>query len=101
MDYKFVSDGKRNVFKFYFKAIETSPSEAELKDTPPSSRLIPSEVKKEVWKRDKGTCVLCGAQENLHFDHDIPWSRGGASITADNVRILCARHNIEKRDKIE
>ena len=100
-DYKYVSDGERNVFKFYLKAMEGSPGGAESKYAPSSSRLIPSEVKKEVWKRDKGKCVLCGAQENLHFDHDIPWSKGGASITTENVRILCARHNIEKRDKIE
>lgn len=63
-------------------------------------RTIPSAVKREVWARDGGRCVLCGASEELHFDHEIPFSKGGASTTA-NVRILCARHNLRKGAKIE
>lgn len=101
VDYKTVSDGRRTVFKFYLEAREGPEPESQSGGTGPVSRLIPSEVKKEVWKRDKGRCVICGALDNLHFDHDIPWSKGGSSITARNVKILCARHNIQKRDKIE
>jgi len=33
-------------------------------------------------------------------DHDLPWSKGGTSITENNVQLLCARHNLEKRDRI-
>lgn len=99
-DSKVVSDGERKVFKFYLKATEKSPGQSEPIRLSAVRRLIPSEVKKEVWKRDKGKCVLCGAKDALHFDHDIPWSKGGSSITAENVRVLCARHNIEKADKI-
>jgi len=101
LDYRFVSHGKRKVFKFYLKTTEEGTDESEYNQLAPPSRLIPSEIKKQVWKRDKGRCVICGAAEHLHFDHDIPWSRGGSSITTENVRILCARHNIEKRDKIQ
>lgn len=101
VDYKIASDGRRDVFKFFLRATERTVGEQALREFPQPSRLIPSEVKKEVWRRDKGQCVLCGATENLHFDHDIPWSKGGASISSTNVRILCARHNLEKRDKIE
>ena len=54
----------------------------------------------EVWKRDGGKCVICGASNELHFDHDVPFSRGGTSIAAANVQLLCARHNLEKRDSI-
>lgn len=100
-EYKLGFDGKRKVFKFYLTVTERSPEALADRDRVSISRLIPSEVKKVVWKRDKGKCVLCGAVDDLHFDHDIPWSKGGSSITAQNVRILCARHNIEKRDKIE
>lgn len=64
-------------------------------------RLIPTQVKIEVWKRDKGKCVLCGNVENLHFDHIVPFSKGGTSLLAKNVQLLCARHNLSKRDKIE
>ena len=64
-------------------------------------RLIPAAVKLEVWKRDKGCCVQCGSKDNLHFDHIIPYSKGGSSLTAENIQLLCARHNLEKRDKIQ
>jgi len=67
----------------------------------PQTRLIPSEIKKEVWKRDKGKCVICGATTNLHFDHDLPFSKGGTSLTVKNVRLLCIKHNLEKSAKIE
>jgi 5-methylcytosine-specific restriction endonuclease McrA len=45
--------------------------------------------------------VVCGATDELHFDHIVPYSKGGSSFVADNVQLLCARHNLEKRDKIE
>ena len=61
---------------------------------------IPTHVKLAVWKRDGGKCVKCGALDELHFDHDLPWSKGGTSITEDNVQLLCARHNLEKHDRI-
>jgi hypothetical protein len=101
IDYAVVSDGRRKVFKFYLRATETGVRRPGETSTAPHGRLIPAEVKKEVWKRDQGKCVLCGRQDNLHFDHDIPYSKGGSSITAENVRVLCARHNIQKSDKIE
>lgn len=66
----------------------------------PHTRLIPTAVKVEVWKRDGGQCVQCGSTKNLHFDHDIPFSLGGSSQTAANVRLLCAKHNLAKSDKI-
>src|SRR6266498_3488886 len=47
-----------------------------------------------------GKCVICGATDELHFDHDVPWSRGGTSITEENVQLLCARHNLQKHDRI-
>lgn len=65
------------------------------------NRIIPTSVKLEVWRRDKGRCVKCGSRDNLHFDHIIPYSKGGSSLVAENIQILCARHNLQKRDKIE
>jgi 5-methylcytosine-specific restriction endonuclease McrA len=56
-------------------------------------------VKLEVWKRDGGKCVMCGASDELHFDHDVPFSRGGTSMTAANVQLLCAAQS-RKHDSI-
>lgn len=95
------SDGTRNVFKFKLVTTEDTSENAEPSRTEvESSRVIPTSVKLEVWKRDGGRCVVCGATDELHFDHIIPYSRGGTSLKAENIQLLCARHNLEKRDKI-
>lgn len=65
------------------------------------TRLIPSTVKLEVWKRDGGRCVKCGKSDNLHFDHILPYVKGGSSLLASNIQVLCARHNLQKHDRIE
>ena len=62
--------------------------------------MIPSEIKLKVWERDGGRCVRCGAQDDLHLDHIIPFSKGGSSVTDQNIQLLCARHNLEKSDQI-
>jgi hypothetical protein len=92
---------KREVFKF---KLEVAP-DAELGENVvsdlPHDRFIPSRVKFAVWKRDNGRCVKCGSTDNLHFDHLIPFSRGGSSLVEANIQLLCARHNLEKRDKLD
>ena len=92
--------GERTVFKFKLVAVADDGPSSD-KRLPERRRLIPSEVKREVWKRDQGRCVVCGSEDELHFDHDIPYSKGGASTTVENVQILCARHNLSKGAKIE
>ena len=98
IDASIVFDGVRNVFKFYLSPGEFISKRKEV--TLPHSRLIPTSVKIEVWARDNGKCVICGSTENLHYDHDLPFSKGGTSLTAENVRILCMKHNLKKSDKI-
>jgi len=97
------SDGRRQVFKFKLVAIEdeTTLGHAQPAWEEDRRRIIPTAVKLEVWKRDGGKCTQCGATTELHFDHIIPYSKGGTSLKADNVQLLCARHNLEKHDKIE
>lgn len=94
-------DGMRSVFKFQLELAEDLDIEAAPPETLPHTRMIPSAVKLEVWQRDKGQCVLCGEKDNLHFDHDLPYSKGGTSLTAKNIRLLCERHNLSKSDKIQ
>jgi hypothetical protein len=97
IDAAIVTDNDRKVCRFFLRpAKAASKNEPFLKVT----RAIPTQVKVEVWKRDQGKCVICGKKDNLHFDHDVPYSKGGSSITAKNVKLLCARHNLEKSNKI-
>lgn len=96
---------RRRVFKFRLEMVSqmAMAADAPQRQRPdvPHNRMIPSRIKQEVYKRDKGSCVKCGSKENLHFDHDFPFSKGGTSISAANIRLLCMRHNLEKSDKIE
>jgi hypothetical protein len=98
IDAKLVPAQDRKVFKFFLKPIRKKilGRVEEL----PHTRLIPTHVKIEVWRRDHGCCVKCGSKINLHYDHDIPYTKGGSSLTVANVRLLCAKHNLEKSDKI-
>jgi len=61
---------------------------------------IPSEVRREVWRRDQGQCAKCGSRENLEYDHIVPVSQGGSN-TARNVELLCEGCNRSKSDSIE
>lgn len=95
-------DEYRTVFKFKLVAVEGEEDFAQpVHINAERRRLIPTHVKLEVWKRDGGRCSICGAADELHFDHIVPFAKGGTSLTAANVQLLCARHNIEKRDHIQ
>jgi hypothetical protein len=92
----------REVFKFKLRFVEKdSPVQKDLGVFRDDDRIIPSAIKLEVWKRDRGSCTKCGERSSLHFDHIIPYSRGGSSKIAANIQILCGRHNLEKNDNIE
>lgn len=96
--------GNRNVFKFKLLITDRTidqkeQREFELKDLD-HNRMIPTSVKLTVWKRDNGRCVQCGSTDNLHFDHILPYSKGGTSLKTENIQLLCARHNLSKSDKI-
>lgn len=58
----------------------------------PSDRL-----KVQVLMRDGNRCRICGVEcsdglHNIHFDHIIPWSKGGET-TLDNLQVLCSHCN--------
>jgi 5-methylcytosine-specific restriction endonuclease McrA len=65
-----------------------------------NNRRVPSKVRNDVWVRDGGKCRICGSQENLHFDHIIPFSKGGG-YTVKNIQILCSVCNLKKSNKIQ
>lgn len=90
------ADG-RYVYRFHLSGGE---EETELIRTGEwHSRHISSEVREKVFKRDGGQCSICGSRMNLHFDHIIPWSQGGSN-NEENIRILCSKCNLKKRDRI-
>jgi hypothetical protein len=94
--------GDRQVFKFKLIAVEgEEDSSTPVSSEPRVRRVIPTWVKVEVWKRDGGRCTQCQATKDLHFDHIIPFPRGGSSDTPQNIQLLCGRHNIQKHDSIE
>jgi 5-methylcytosine-specific restriction endonuclease McrA len=66
----------------------------------PEGRSIPAQLKRAVWKRDKGCCTYedpgsgrrCGSRYWLELDHIIPFAYGGKS-TVENLRLRCRAHN--------
>lgn len=103
IDVKFIESEqeKRKVFKFILKpkGLEIENRE-DIKEFE-FSRRIPTEIKRIVWDRDGGKCAKCGSIKDLHFDHIIPFSKGGSSLDSKNIQILCGKHNLKKSDRIE
>ena len=105
-DYSIVHREGRNVFEFVLTITEQELNKAkehrkekviDLEQT----RQIPGPVKAAVYIRDKGACVMCGANDNIHFDHILPYSKGGTSLKEENIQLLCARHNLQKSAKLD
>ena len=56
----------------------------------------------EILKRDGYNCHICGgevAKDDVHFDHIIPLSKGGAH-SMDNIAVSHSRCNIVKGNKV-
>lgn len=66
---------------------------------------VPSWLKKGVFFRDGGRCVLCridlsglfATDRTLHYDHIVPLARYGTNDPS-NFQLLCKKCNIEKSD---
>ena len=105
-DYDFVDRNGRKVFEFVLtitdQELETAKKHKKNKHIDlEQTRQIPGRVKLAVYKRDLGMCKKCQAKDNLHFDHILPYSIGGTSFKEENIQLLCARHNLEKSDKLD
>lgn len=86
---------------FRFRLVVQEPAKPTVKQSSlPWNRVIPTGVKREVWARDEGRCQQCHNDMNLQFDHVIPFSKGGSSLTAANIQILCVDCNARKSDSI-
>lgn len=62
---------------------------------------FPSDIKEEIFKRDKYKCIACGKGKEdgieIHADHKIPLDKGGTN-TIENGQTLCSEHNILKEN---
>ncbi len=74
-------------------------AEAQWSQASASSRTIPAEVKRAVWKRDGGRCAYiaingrrCSATGFLEFHHVVAFARGGGA-TFGNIALRCRSHN--------
>ena len=90
----------RIVYKYKLKIIEQNSTISIEKYKLDHNRMIPSKIKFAVRKRDWGKCVTCWSNKNLHFDHIIPYSKWWSSLVSENIQLLCAKHNLQKSDKI-
>jgi hypothetical protein len=82
------------------EALSLSGSTNPARQSGPERSVIPSEVRREVWRRDGGKCVKCGSRVKLEYDHIIPVSKGGSN-TARNIELLCETCNRAKRASIQ
>ncbi|WFP50190.1 HNH endonuclease [Methylomonas sp. EFPC3] len=74
----------------------------ETKESRPEGRSVPRNVMLKVVRRDNHTCQLCHAHvpdDEIEFDHIIPFSRGGAT-TVENIRLLCRSCNRKKSNAL-
>ncbi len=75
-------------------------------DGPDRSRCISPVVRDTVFTRDKNRCTYvgktgerCHTTHGLQIDHIVPFARGGRN-TADNLRLLCGRHNRLEAERV-
>ncbi len=58
-------------------------------------RYVPAQTRRDLWQRDQGACVTCGATNDLTIDHIVPVSYGGTS-ELNNLQLLCKRCHGQK-----
>jgi len=62
-------------------------------------KVVSEDIRKRVFSRDGNECKECGAKEDLHLDHIMPFSSGGGT-DIDNLQTLCRSCNSRKADKV-
>jgi len=87
-------------FSEYIRRLEAEPDVVRIGTI--KRKGIPNSVKAELWEKAGGRCYHCGGKinpfDNLHIDHLIPLSNGGADHM-DNYVLSCAACNLKKGDK--
>lgn len=89
----FLNDEQKELAAEILERLEISQLQHE------RSRRIPIALKESVFKRDGGNCRYCGVSpDQPHFDHVIPFSRGGKTELS-NLVLSCRSCNSRKAAK--
>ena len=74
------------------RAARSSHTDLELAPSSDGSRggSIPERVRRRVWQRDRGACVVCGTREQLRFVRIIAVGGGGTN-SVRNLELRCSR----------
>ncbi len=99
-DYAYIRSNGKITLEVAETALKMLAYSDEKQEARENRDAIPSEVRREVWRRDGGKCVKCGSREKLEYDHIIPVSKGGSN-TARNIELLCEACNRAKSDTIQ
>lgn len=94
-DVRAIVNQDRNKRRLALEKAHALQAMTEQIDKPRRRERISQEIRLEVWQRDGGRCIDCGRQENLEFDHIIPFGMGGANTTR-NLQLLCGDCNRRK-----
>ncbi|MCO6497730.1 MAG: HNH endonuclease [Chitinophagaceae bacterium] len=92
--FKLTTDEELEVLLKYFRKLKVVNRKEYFK-----TRRISAKIQEFVYDRDKGKCARCGSSIDLHFDHIIPYSKGGSSDDVKNIQILCAKCNLQKGNR--
>jgi hypothetical protein len=98
-----VVDASCRVFGHMCPVFYVAEPLTETKDRRAHSRSIPRDVMLKVVRRDGQICQQCHEpvpDDQVEFDHIIPFSKGGRSST-ENLRLVCRACNREKSDSLE
>jgi len=99
-----LSDEKRClIFGHQCPVFSVAEPFTETKELRNITREIPRVTQFRVLKRENQICSDCGnavKDEDIEFDHIIPWSKGGSS-DENNIRLLCMKCNRKKGRKFE
>lgn len=87
--------------------VEGHPNFAE-KDGVLKRVYLPQWLKRAVFYRDRGRCVVCGKDltgtvsrgEEVHYDHIVPLSQGGTNDPT-NFQLMCKECNLKKAQQIK
>ena len=93
-----------NIVANYDRAVHSPSFEIQLPSVVSLKSFVkptthPAFTRFNVFLRDRFSCVYCGSNKELTFDHVVPRAQGGRT-TWENVATACAPCNLRKGDRL-